>query len=333
MSLLWASTYCRRSSVLSLLIITNALPLPSDSCKASPSLTQGRARRLARARASLFRAQTVNTTSVGRPSSLLRLPKGIFQCLEHLIMPFPSLPSPPSIFPTYLVPSLTFRRRKSSTDSNTSSTSSSSTSNAVSSSEHDYFPQTFLTGHTSHLRCARCLSDLALSEQIVSKGFTGRHGRAYLVSPHTSAHAPFPASGGSARERNEALPNLPNTYTHRPVPRQLVTGAHTVSDISCAQCGSVLGWKYVAAEEEAQRYKVGKFILETKRVCRNSFWEEDKDDVPMSARDKRVATAPINEDEIEFDSQDEDECEDLFMGIWSPQTAARRRKTKKFARG
>ena len=34
------------------------------------------------------------------------------------------------------------------------------------------------------------------------------------------------------------------------------------------------------------------------------------------------------EEEMEFDSQDEDECEDLFMGVWTPQLAARRRRAK-----
>ncbi|GAB7347591.1 hypothetical protein MBLNU459_g4471t1 [Dothideomycetes sp. NU459] len=240
-------------------------------------------------------------------------------------MPF-SLSSPPSIFPSYLVPSLPFRRRKSSTDSNSSTSSTQSTTSSATLS-----PQTFLSGHVSHLRCARCLSDLALSSQIISKGFTGRHGRAYLVSPSESWTA-----ATNANARIDTLPNLPNTHTHKPVSRQLVTGAHTVSDISCAQCGSVLGWKYVAAEEEAQRYKVGKFILETKRVCRSSCWEGDDDDAAaLEAGGTRAArrAAPIAEEEVEFDSQDEDECEDLFMGVWNPQVAAKRRKTKaSFAR-
>lgn len=123
-----------------------------------------------------------------------------------------------------------------------------------------------------------------------------------------------------------------------------MTGAHTVGDISCAQCGSVLGWKYVAAEEEGQRYKVGKFILETKRVCRTSTWESEEDEmvegiVNASGR-RRSSVAPPNDmpvvaeqDELEFDSQDEDECEDLFMGVWTPQLAAKRRKQKRFGRG
>ena len=40
----------------------------------------------------------------------------------------------------------------------------------------------------------------------------------------------------------------------------------------------------------------------------------------------------IVEEEVEFDSQDEDECEELFMGIWTPQGAAKRREGKAFAR-
>jgi hypothetical protein len=224
----------------------------------------------------------------------------------------------PSIFPSYLVPSLPFRRRKSSTDSNTSSTR---TNTHDSNNSEDY-----LQGNTSHLQCNRCLAHLALSNQIVSKGFTGRHGRAYLVSASDSWVQATPTSS-----KRDTLPNLPNIFTHRPVPRQLVTGAHTVSDISCAQCGSVLGWKYVAAEEESQQYKVGKFILETRKTCRNSGWEGQADAIDEAGG---VATKSKSGtlDDIEFDSQDEDECEDLFMGIWTPQTAARRRKMKTFSK-
>ncbi|KAK5131205.1 hypothetical protein LTR08_001230 [Meristemomyces frigidus] len=260
-------------------------------------------------------------------------------------MPFPSRSAPPTLFPTYLVPSLSFRRRQSSTDSTTSSASD-TTSSSPPTGEAPY-----LSGHASHLRCVRCLSEIASSNQIISKGFTGRHGRAYLVSASRSC-IPLAApsrNSSSIKARNDALPNLPNTYTHKPVPRQLVTGAHTVGDISCAHCGSVLGWKYIAAEEEAQRYKVGKFILETKRVCRSSTWENEDDVIDehevmerrrrgSDGRRRSSLAAPPNElpnvgeGEVEFDSQDEDECEDLFMGVWTPQLAAKRRRTKIFDR-
>ncbi|KAK5016382.1 hypothetical protein LTR39_002112 [Cryomyces antarcticus] len=238
-------------------------------------------------------------------------------------MPFTSIPSPPSVFPTYLVPSLPFRRRKSSTDTTTSTATTSSSFSASSPPA-----PTHLVGSTSHLRCSRCLTDLALASQIISKGFTGRHGRAYLVSASSTA-----STSHTAAAPHRGPPNLPNTHVHKAVPRQLVTGAHTVSDISCAQCGAVLGWKYVSAEEESQRYKVGKFILETRRICRSTCWEgEDEGEGGVGGSGSPVeATGAKAEDEIEFDSQDEDECEDLFAGVWSPQSAAKRRKEKQFS--
>lgn len=94
-----------------------------------------------------------------------------------------------------------------------------------------------------------------------------------------------------------------------------------------------MGWKYVGAEEESQRYKVGKFILETKKIMASSCWEwEDGDSSSakgniLQARGMGTAERDVNE-EIEFDSQDEDECEDLFAGIWSAGLASRRRSRK-----
>ncbi|KAH9828014.1 yippee-domain-containing protein, partial [Teratosphaeria destructans] len=115
---------------------------------------------------------------------------------------------------------------------------------------------------------------------------------------------------------------------------------HTVCDLHCAQCGAGLGWKYVAAEEEAQRYKVGKFILETKRVVRGVAWEvgdevgEGRGSSVASSSSLRagVVEGEGGEEEVEFDSQDEEECEDLFLGVWTPQVAGRRRRARGFGR-
>lgn len=200
-------------------------------------------------------------------------------------------------------------------------------------------PDKLLHGHVSYLRCMRCGADLCLSSQIISKGFTGRHGRAYLVSaePMASAVSLSPTAATTT--------TLPNTITQRAVPRQLVTGAHVVSDISCVFCGGILGWKYVSAEEESQRYKVGKFILETKRITTASCWDNGHDVSAAAAvgdsaaagadMDRHPVLSCLNDesdaggsDGVEFDSQDEDECEDLFAGIWSPDLATRRRSRK-----
>lgn len=221
----------------------------------------------------------------------------------------------PSIFPFYFLPSIPFRRRSrhssTSTDASTSTTASTDSPTPTPAN-----PTPFLSGHTSHLRCAKCNTDLCLTSQIISKGFTGRHGRAYLVQgqpSHTRLHHPSPPSA------------LPNTYQNKAVPRQLVTGHHTVSDISCAVCGTVLGWKYVAAEEESQWYKVGKFILETKRIRGAVDWESGAKGVKSPFQEVGEA--------VDFDSQDEDECEDLFAGVWSPELAVRRRRRgRRFAR-
>lgn len=186
----------------------------------------------------------------------------------------------------------------------------------------------YLTGQTSLLRCARCATDLCPTSQIISKGFTGRHGRAYLVSASPVTDM-IPCNYQS---RYAKRASLPNTRTHKAVPRQLVTGAHTVSDVSCAFCGSVIGWKYDSAEEETQRYKVGKYILETKKICCSSSWENDAINVEATTQQLPRASHRTWEDSIEFDSQDEDECEDLFAGVWTPALAIRRRQGKRFDR-
>ena len=227
-------------------------------------------------------------------------------------MPFSTaLFTPPSFFPTYILPSLPFRR---------SSTSSSTTTSSI--SDENQLSPSFLSGHIPHLQCNRCLTDLCFASQIISKGFTGRHGRAYLVAAEGAPVMPPTTTAAAVL----ATDNLPNIQTHKPVPRQLVTGAHTVSDISCISCGTVLGWKYVAAEDESQRYKVGKFVLETKRVCRGVCWESEED----SQIEQHYSSMKKPMDAIAFDSQDEDECEDLFAGVWSPQLAAKRRRNRNF---
>ena len=246
----------------------------------------------------------------------------------------PSLSQPTSIFPFYLIPNIRFRRRSSTS---TVSTVISESSDAASASSSPSADTGILAGHQSILRCSRCLTQLCSTDQVISKGFTGRHGRAYLVAPPAASSGLTPPS----TPRHHETENLPNTHTHKPVPRQLVTGAHTVSDISCMICGSVIGWKYVAAEEDSQRYKVGKFILETKRVLRGVCWENDNDaqvaelgGVPVSETSHALSNASqIGNDEIEFDSEDDDECEDLFAGVWSPALARRRRRLRAWRDG
>lgn len=108
-----------------------------------------------------------------------------------------------------------------------------------------------------------------------------------------------------------------------------------MSDVSCSFCATLLGWKYEGAEEEGQKYKVGKFILETRRIRGESCWEVggggggggdgvhgDCGGGGNTDNNKGVGQGGG----VEFDSGDEDECEDLFSGVWSENLAGRRRE-------
>ncbi|KAL6235408.1 hypothetical protein BDW75DRAFT_142944 [Aspergillus navahoensis] len=217
------------------------------------------------------------------------------------------------MFPKFLLPPAIFQTKKRNAGSSGSLSLPSEVPIDVTSGKK------YLQGHISCIRCSTCAAELCLTTQIISKGFTGRHGRAYLVSAESTVTAP-PCLGYS----------LPNTLLQSPVSRNLVTGAHTVSDIECVFCGSVLGWKYIKAEEQSQRYKVGKFILETNKIIKTSAWDPafganlTGSTGRYPPRPAEAPSSPMYEG-IEFDSQDEDECEDLFSGVWNPGLAVRRR--------
>jgi hypothetical protein len=163
------------------------------------------------------------------------------------------------------------------------------------------------------IRCSTCAADFAFCSQVVSKGFTGRYGRAYLVS------AQGPGNKG----------DLINIKVGKSETRLLVTGSHVVADISCMICHTKVGWKYVDAKEESQKYKVGKFILETQRTVDYRSWEDiTVSEMPELEMERDGVVAADGAEPIVFDSDDEDECEDIFTGTWDPEVAARRRSRK-----
>jgi len=221
-------------------------------------------------------------------------------------------------FPTFLLPSLKFPLRPGrSLDFSLFS----SPSKQPASSETAPAPPPKLRLSRTHpdtLRCSTCATDLALTSQIISKGFTGRHGRAYLVAPPTDPSA----------STSYSTADLINIRVARCESRQLVTGWHTVADILCQVCQTKLGWKYVDAKEHSQRYKVGKFILETERVVTYRSWE----DVPVSPGAEGFHTGKAgsvgSDVDVEFDSDDEDECDEIFAGTWDPEVVAKRRRSQ-----
>ncbi|RKF74567.1 putative yippee family protein [Golovinomyces cichoracearum] len=177
--------------------------------------------------------------------------------------------------------------------------------------------------YPSTLRCLKCSTDLAYTSQILSKVFVGRLGRAYLVSP-----PPPPPFVPSFPPKPRPKADLVNTRSERPISRELMTGWHVVTDVSCIVCGTVLGWKYLDAREESQRYKVGKVMLERERICVRGVWEDEtKDD--LNAEILNEWADRVSEISVQFDSDDEEERENLFSGVWNKDVVARRRKNKK----
>lgn len=99
------------------------------------------------------------------------------------------------------------------------------------------------------------------------------------------------------------------------------------------------------AKEQSQKYKVGKFILETEKVVTHRCWEDaeieeldepnkSREEITLYGRDGEVGEEADDEgleeveeeeEEVVFDSDDEDECEDVFAGTWDAETVARRR--------
>ncbi|CAI0468754.1 unnamed protein product [Linum tenue] len=92
-------------------------------------------------------------------------------------------------------------------------------------------------------RCRFCDTPLALADDVISRTFNCRQGRAYLFS------------------------NVVNVTVGMKEERVMLSGTHTVEDVFCCRCGQILGWTYVASHDKSQKYKEGKFVLERWRIA------------------------------------------------------------------
>ncbi|KAK9240437.1 yippee zinc-binding/DNA-binding /Mis18, centromere assembly-domain-containing protein [Lipomyces kononenkoae] len=181
-------------------------------------------------------------------------------------------------------------RRRVSSVSSVSSIAGSAISGALASPKRA--AETLLPDTHPHpltiFRCRRCQAHLVPYACIISKSFTGRLGRAVLVS------------------------DVQNVIVGKPGERMLVTGLHTVADISCAGCDINVGWKYLGAFERSQSYKVGKYILELKRVVKE--------------------TAAVGADEDTMDYIPRLDVQKLESELWSARPTMRRASTSSVLR-
>ena len=49
----------------------------------------------------------------------------------------------------------------------------------------------------------------------------------------------------------------------------MMTGLHKILPVKCKQCRDTIGWKYVFAYEESEKYKEGKCIIERAYLAKN----------------------------------------------------------------
>ncbi|KAJ8662919.1 hypothetical protein O0I10_001095 [Lichtheimia ornata] len=108
---------------------------------------------------------------------------------------------------------------------------------------------TYIAGGDRIYCCKTCHSHLLSQRDVISRAFHGRHGPAYLVD------------------------SLINVSAGVKEDRMLLTGMHTVADVSCNVCATKLGWRYLEAAEESQKYKEMKYIVEKAKISRETIWQ------------------------------------------------------------
>lgn len=96
--------------------------------------------------------------------------------------------------------------------------------------------------------CIHCRAHLASQDELISKGFHGYLGRAYLFN------------------------SVVNIDCGEPEQRVLLTGLHAIADIYCLTCETVVGWKYKHAFEESEKYKEGKYVIEVAHMVKDNGW-------------------------------------------------------------
>ncbi|KAJ3516839.1 hypothetical protein NLJ89_g873 [Agrocybe chaxingu] len=57
-----------------------------------------------------------------------------------------------------------------------------------------------------------------------------------------------------------------NVMLAKPGVQLMVTGAHTMQEVTCGICSSYLGWKIVRAHEKTESWKDGHFLMELENL-------------------------------------------------------------------
>ncbi|KAF8893305.1 hypothetical protein BD779DRAFT_1669637 [Infundibulicybe gibba] len=96
------------------------------------------------------------------------------------------------------------------------------------------------------LACKRCYMCITSHNVLLPQG---------LIPPHSRSFRGF---SGKASLFTETY----NVKLSRPAVQLMVTGAHTMQEITCVACSAYLGWKIVRAHDLSERWKEGHCLLE-----------------------------------------------------------------------
>ena len=99
--------------------------------------------------------------------------------------------------------------------------------------------------------CGNCRTHLTSHDDIISKSFHGRHGKLpffllYLVFPILALNQKMHIILGRAYLFDQCV----NITTGPAEDRFLITGLHSVSDIFCKRCQTLVGWTYAKVSRE-----------------------------------------------------------------------------------
>ena len=183
--------------------------------------------------------------------------------------------------------------------------------------------------------CLSCRTHLSAHDSIISKAFQGRHGRAYLfadvvninsgptenrllltglhVVDHVETKAGMAGRQGQSAEAGRGglgwgRPELELALVGRratcPKPVSPCSPPKVVADIYCNACDTRLGWKYVEAFEESQKYKEGRFILEKAMIIKEEeLRRRSAEEAARLSRRQEAAEAAEEAEEAEEEAE------------------------------
>eukprot|EP00347_Sterkiella_histriomuscorum_P000518 403375541 len=103
-----------------------------------------------------------------------------------------------------------------------------------------------------YYECGVCQTHFTKASDLISKNFHGKTGQAFLFN------------------------NAVNVFKGPEEEKVLMTGLHKVCDIHCRNCMKIVGWTYIYAHNQSEKYKEGKFIIEKAYIKHKSRNSSDK---------------------------------------------------------